>query len=99
VLQVFKQFKYAIFIPALVLLGMVVTKSFQAPFTHDEAFSFEVYSSKSIPSILAFKEEVSANNHLFNTLFMKGMSELGITEPGFLRMLSWASFGLFVWSL
>ncbi len=95
----FKQFKYAIFIPALVLLGLVVTKSFQAPFTHDEAFSFEVYSSKSIPEILAFKEEVSANNHLFNTLFMKGIYAMGLSHPGFLRMLSWASFGLFVWSL
>jgi hypothetical protein len=58
-----------------------------------------VYSSKSIPAILAFKEDISANNHLFNTLFMKAAAGLGFQHPFCLRMLSVLSFALFLLGL
>jgi hypothetical protein len=49
--------------------------------------------------MLVYKEDVRANNHWFNTLFMKGIYAMGMSHTGFLRMLSWALFDLFVWSL
>jgi hypothetical protein len=99
VFQSTKVYKLALLLPAILLFCLVVFKAFKAPITHDEAYSFEVYSSKSIPSILAFKEDISANNHLFNTLFMKAAAGLGFQHPFYLRMLSVLSFAFFLLGL
>ncbi len=78
------------------LVCLTLYKSFEAPITHDEAFSYEVYSSKNIKSILSFKEDVSANNHIVNTLFMKLISGIGFEQAGMLRLLSSISFLIFL---
>jgi len=94
-----KAHKLVRLLPAFLLFCLVVFKAYEAPITHDEAYSFEVYSSKSIPAILAFKEDISANNHLFNTLFMKAAAGLGFQHPFYLRMLSVFSYALFLFGL
>ena len=94
-----KAHKLASIFPAFLLFCLVAFKAYEAPITHDEAYSFEVYSSKSIPAILAFKEDISANNHLFNTLFMKASAGLGFQHPFCLRILSVFSFFLFLFGL
>jgi hypothetical protein len=78
---------------------LVFYKSFFAPITHDEAFSYGVYVPKSIKAILSFKEDVSANNHIINTLFMKLMSGIGFEQVGMLRLLSASSYLVLLFSL
>lgn len=87
------------FIPALVLAFFVFKKSFLAPITHDEALSYQVYSPKSVKGILAFKEDISANNHILNSLFLKGIRKMGFNQAGMLRLAASLSFLLFAWCL
>ncbi len=80
VIQMTKR-NFILLLPGLVLSLLVFYKSFFAPITHDEAFSYGVYVPKSIKAILSFKEDVSANNHIINTLFMKLMNGIGFEQP------------------
>lgn len=91
--------KFYVFLPFGILALLVFYKSYLAPFTHDEAFSYLTFSSKNIKDILSYKVDTSANNHLINTLFMKFMGSIGLQHPFFLRLLSSISFLLFVYSL
>ncbi|OYU97637.1 MAG: hypothetical protein CFE21_04920 [Bacteroidetes bacterium B1(2017)] len=86
-------------IPALLLSFLVFKKSFLSPITHDEAFSYEVYSPKNIKDILAFSTDVSANNHIVNSLYMKFIAAIGLEHTGVLRLVSSLSFLLFLFSL
>jgi len=70
---------------ALGLLGYTVLRACNVPFTHDESYTYLYCSHDSFMEIISNRtRQVSANNHILNTLFMKlwqnttGSSEIAL---------------------
>ncbi len=70
---------------ALLLLGCTVYKAATASFTHDESFTYNHYVTAPVPEVVALKL-VSPNNHLLNTLLMKGFAIVLGPSPLVLRL-------------
>jgi hypothetical protein len=78
------------------LFVYVAVRAALVPITHDEAFSYLVYVSRSFEAILALKGPELANNHVLNSLLARtatvvfGPSELALRLPNLL------AFGLYL---
>ncbi|MCW3105299.1 MAG: hypothetical protein JWO09_3739 [Bacteroidetes bacterium] len=77
--------KIACLLIALALLGYTVLRACNVPFTHDESYTYLYCSHDSFMEIISNRTtQVSANNHILNTLFMKlwqnstGSSEIAL---------------------
>lgn len=86
-------------VPFLVLLTLLLMKAKDSSITHDEALSFITYAPQSFLDLILYNQDVSANNHLLNSIWMKALRILGTTSPFALRLLSISGFILAVYSL
>lgn len=85
-----------IYIASMILY--VVVKAAHIPFTYDEAYSFNYFASMPVIDIMRSKAAFSlANNHMLNTLLMRGMMQFG-THPFLLRLPVMLAYVLFLWS-
>jgi hypothetical protein len=77
--------KLSCFLISLALLSYSIIRAFNIGFTHDESYTYLYASHDSFMQIISNRTtEISANNHILNTLFMKlfdntlGSSEISL---------------------
>ncbi|GAB1449776.1 hypothetical protein MASR2M44_28100 [Bacteroidota bacterium] len=78
---------------------LLLTKAAKSSITHDEALSFITYTPQSVKDIVMYNQDVSANNHLLNSIWMKTLRSIGLISPLALRLLSVSGFVLALISL
>ncbi len=90
---------------AAFLLGFILLKGFTASFTHDESNTFNRFvQQESVWEILTYHKPI-ANNHLLNTLLMKGFSkvfgahDLILRMPNILAFISYIVFSFMLVNL
>jgi uncharacterized membrane protein len=91
--------KLSCFLISAALLSYTILRAFNIGFTHDESYSYLYASHDSFMQIISNRTtEISANNHILNTLFMKlfdntlGSSELSLRLQSIFAHILYLSF-------
>lgn len=81
-------------------LLLAVLKAYYSPFTHDESLSYNLYAGYSVPDIVSYVNTYGlTNNHILNTLLLKGCgalfgnSPLGLRVPNLLALAAYLYIG------
>lgn len=82
----FNRYAFSMAVLGFFFISLSIYKASHVAFTHDESTTFLTYVNKNALAILSMEQPVSANNHILNTLSMKGISSLMTPTPFNLRL-------------